>query len=313
LVAVGERGIVVFSDDGGKSWRQGKVPTSESLTTVLFPTAKSGWAAGHAGIVIHTEDGGETWTRQLDGKMAAQLALEGAQAHARQNPGNEAAQHLLRDAQRLVDDGPDKPFLALCFENERSGFVAGAYGMMFGTEDGGKTWKSWMDRLDNPKGLHINAVKVAGRNVYLAGEQGLFLRSEDGGNKFTRIETPYKGSYFTLAVTSAEHLVIAGMRGNAYYSANGGKTFTKAEVPIPATIAASTATPDGTLVFVNQAGQVLASHDQGKTMQVVPMAPLPPPAAILALNNDLVLSAGWAGVVPFSIGSAGTQDSGGRP
>src|ERR1700736_1725395 len=37
MVAVGEHGIVILSDDSGRSWRQAKVPVSVTLTAVKFP------------------------------------------------------------------------------------------------------------------------------------------------------------------------------------------------------------------------------------------------------------------------------------
>lgn len=72
LVAVGERGVVLLSDDNGRSWRQaGSVPVSVALTDVHFVSATHGWAVGHSGVVLHSDDGGETWMRQLDGNQAA--------------------------------------------------------------------------------------------------------------------------------------------------------------------------------------------------------------------------------------------------
>ncbi|VVM75351.1 hypothetical protein PS619_02020 [Pseudomonas fluorescens] len=78
LVAVGERGIVLLSDDNGINWRQAQVPVSVSLTAVQFVDANTGWAVGHAGAVLVSHDGGENWELQLDGNRAAQLELHGA-------------------------------------------------------------------------------------------------------------------------------------------------------------------------------------------------------------------------------------------
>ena len=72
-LAVGERGIVLLSDDSGMTWRQARVPVSVSLTAVQFVDAEQGWAVGHLGVVLHTEDGGETWHKQLDGERACLL------------------------------------------------------------------------------------------------------------------------------------------------------------------------------------------------------------------------------------------------
>ncbi len=47
LVAVGERGIVLLSDDAGLNWKQVDVPVSVTLTGVQFVSPMKGWAIGH--------------------------------------------------------------------------------------------------------------------------------------------------------------------------------------------------------------------------------------------------------------------------
>ena len=48
MVAVGERGHVMLSDDQGATWRQAKsVPTRVLLTAVFFVDSEYGWAVGH--------------------------------------------------------------------------------------------------------------------------------------------------------------------------------------------------------------------------------------------------------------------------
>ena len=76
VVAVGERGVVLWSDDDGRSWHQAMVPVSVTLTSVSFVGEHVGWAAGHGAVILHTTDGGINWTRQYDGKKLAQAAME---------------------------------------------------------------------------------------------------------------------------------------------------------------------------------------------------------------------------------------------
>ena len=277
------------------------MPTSVSLTAVQFVTPKQGWAVGQQGVVLHTEDGGETWTRQLDGIMVAQLALKAAQGDIVKNGDSKQSKNLLADAQRLVSDGPDKPFLDLYFENEQTGFVVGAFGLAFRTDDGGRTWTPWMDRVDNPGGLHIFAIRTDGKNIYLAGEQGLFLRSTDGGNKFTRLQTPYKGTFFTMVVMRGGGIVLAGMEGNAYWSDDQGKTFRKINVPIPAGIAGAIPMEDGSLLLMNQAGQLLRSSDEGRTVIPVAVPALPLSASIIQLDESTLMTVGITGVLRVSL------------
>ncbi len=315
VVAVGERGLIVYSDDQGRNWRQASVPTSVSLTRVRFASRSAGWAVGHSGVVLHTSDGGQTWTRQLDGRTAAQLAVDAAQADAqRAGPGNAEAQRALTDAQRLVTDGPDKPFLNLLFEDDKTGYVVGAYGLIFKTEDGGATWKSWMGHVDNPRGMHIYGIAELGNTMYMAGEQGLFLRSTDHGNKFTRVETPYKGTYFTLTLLPAGEIILGGMKGNAYRSTDQGRNFTKVDVPIPVSLSAATVMSDGTVIFANQAGMLLASQDKGVSLRPVPSVSLPPIAGVADEGHGILLTVGYGGVIPVPLGTmtAGSQSGGAK-
>ena len=140
VVAVGEMGIILLSDDNGLTWRQAKaVPTSVTLTNVRFATGSMGWAVGHSGVVLKTTDSGENWVRQLDGKQAAQIELAAADAAMQSNADTGARRQ--RDAQRMVEEGADKPFLDVYFFDEQNGLVVGAYGLIFANAEGGKIFQ----------------------------------------------------------------------------------------------------------------------------------------------------------------------------
>ena len=68
LVAVGQRGHVLLSDDAGKTWQQADVPVSADLVAVCFPNEQTGWAVGHDGVILKSVDAGRSWSRQLDGR-----------------------------------------------------------------------------------------------------------------------------------------------------------------------------------------------------------------------------------------------------
>ena len=294
LVAVGERGVILVSTDQGKSWKQAPAPVAVTLTAVQFITPSKGWVLGHSGIVLYTSDAGESWVRQLDGVMAAQAELRAAQTDTTQG-----AENRLKMARRLVADGADKPFLAMAFENDMRGVIVGAYGLVFGTEDGGKTWTSWLDRVPNPKGLHLYAVQRDGGDLYLAGEQGLFLRSRDGGRSFSAIETPYRGSYFVLAASGPGQMVMGGLRGNAYRFDARADSFHKLDVPIPVSLSASTRLPDGRLMFINQAGQWLIGA--GDALLAVPAPPGAPAIAVAATTDGGLVMATWRGAMRVAL------------
>lgn len=298
VVAVGERGIVALSDDG-QHWRQVACPVSVTLTAARFADARNGVAIGHGGTVLTTNDGGESWQRRLDGRQLAQLALEAAKA--------EADAGRIKQAEQLVSDGPDKPLLDVLMFDARRILVVGAYGLAFHSDDGGANWRSWMGRLDNPRSLHLYALRRHGASVLIAGEQGLLLRSDDAGHSFRRLQSPYKGSWFTGELRSDSEIWIAGLRGNVWRSTDAGASWSRIAVPMPASVTASALRADGSVLLANQAGYVLRA--QGDALVPVNSAPLPPLNGLLTDRDGGVLAFGVAGAMPAQRGAAAAKGS----
>ncbi|WP_085315510.1 WD40/YVTN/BNR-like repeat-containing protein [Derxia lacustris] len=287
LVAAGERGIVLLSDNDGASWRQARVPVRTSLTALRFVDARHGWATGHLGSLLRSEDGGESWTLQLDGVRAAEL-VAGALAG-----GDERAQ---RSARSLLDEGPDKPFFDLDFNADGHGFAVGAYNLAVMSTDGGASWQPLSPRLPNPRNLHLYAVRSLGRQVFIAGEQGLLLRSDDGGASFVALASPYKGSFFALLTTRAGSLLACGLRGNVFRSDDLGASWQKVETGLAVSIGAGIERDDGSLLLLSQAGDLLASHDDGRSFRRLPEGAAVPAAGLAATADGRLSIASLRGM-----------------
>jgi photosystem II stability/assembly factor-like uncharacterized protein len=272
LVAVGERGAVLLSDDAGRTWRQAaSVPVSVALTDVHFVSASHGWAVGHSGVVLHSADGGETWQRQLDGNQAA-LAIRD-DARRRAEAGEPGAAAALRSAEYLVSDGPDKPFLAVRFRDELRGYVVGAYGIALSTVDGGKSWQSLVGVIPNPRGKHLYQLQIDRSSLLIAGEQGALFRSTDAGASFTEIVTPYAGTFFGALDLRGEALLAYGLRGNAWRSADGGASWQQVELGQPVTVSAGSRLRDGSLLLADESGRLLRSTDEGRHFTALALQP----------------------------------------
>src|SRR5471032_3677773 len=174
LVAVGDRGHILFSDDQGATWTQAKVPTRQLLTAVFFVDEKHGWAVGHDAQILASADGGATWTQQY--------------------------QDLKREA----------PLLDVWFNDAEHGLAVGAYGALIETTDGGKTWADVSDRLDNEDQFHLNAIaSIKDAGLFIVGEQGSMFRSSDDGQTWEKLEGPYQGSLFGVISTAQPHTLLA--------------------------------------------------------------------------------------------------------
>jgi photosystem II stability/assembly factor-like uncharacterized protein len=295
LVAVGQRGHILHSADGGGSWQQAAVPVSSDLTAVFFVDALKGWAVGHDGVVLHTADGGLNWTLQLDGRRANDRLVATMQERAQAQPESAELRRLLGEARRFQEQGADKPFMDVWFADENNGYVVGAYNLIFRTEDGGKTWEPWFDRTDNPKLLNLYAIGQAGGGLYVVGESGLVLRLDAASQRFQARPTPYQGSFFGL-VGTAGTVVAFGLRGNAWRSDDGGQHWDKVDTGLPATIVAGKSLPGGALVLADAGGRVAVSDAAGRGFKPVALKPVVPLAGIADAGNGRLALVGPRGV-----------------
>jgi photosystem II stability/assembly factor-like uncharacterized protein len=276
LVAAGERGLIIYSDDSGRHWAQAKVPVSVTLTALRFANEREGWAVGNMGAVLRTTDGGATWSRVFDGQLAAALAEQAAQqAWDAVKPDPQNADHplnlLLADAQRLVDEGADKPFLDITLRADGSVLVVGAYGLAFSSADGGRNWKAHMKDLPNPNGATIYGVVSRQREQYLFGEQGLLLRANAADAPFTTQQSPTAGSLFGALSLKQGALMVFGLRGKVYRNAQAGAPWTEVQTPVDASLITGLQLADDTVLLLGAAGQIVASRDLGQTFSALPL------------------------------------------
>jgi photosystem II stability/assembly factor-like uncharacterized protein len=226
LVAVGERGIVVWSDDGGKRWRQASVPVDATLTSVTFSGEGLGWACGHGGVLLHTKDGGETWTLQFEGPA-------------------------------------DRPFLAMNFTSAHRGVAVGAYGMAVATVDAGQSWQPFSGQLKNPRGMHLYAVVNAGTSWVVAGEQGFLAHSVDDGQSFANVQVPSRASFFALAPLDARNVLAAGLLGTAFRMDLARGALTPVVLSGRPTILSATTSRNGVVVLAGSPGRLLLGDSEG--------------------------------------------------
>jgi len=267
LVAVGDRGHILYSDDQGATWTQAKVPTRQLLTAVFFVDDKHGWAVGHDAQILASEDGGVTWTKQFE--------------------------DLKREA----------PLLDVWFKDVNSGFAVGAYGALLETTDGGKNWADVSDRLDNTDQFHLNAIAaVKDAGLFVVGEQGSMFRSADWGQTWEKLEGPYQGSLFGVIGTAQPNTLLAyGLRGNLFRSTDFGTTWAPIELKaargmLEFGLSGATLLDDGSIVIVGNGGSVISSSDNGETFTVFNRPDRISVSAVTAAGNGNLILAGQGGV-----------------
>ena len=271
--AAGDRGHIIFSDDGGKTWTQAQVPVRSTLLDIDFPSPEKGWAVGHEGVILHTADGGKTWELQYDGNRYGEEGRAFYEEMVAEAPNNELLPSFLDEMDFAISQGADKPFFKVEFQNENFGHAAGAYGMFMVTTDGGEHWEHRLHVVENDAFNHIfdfSPLPEPG-TYFMSGEAGLFLIGDINQKKATRVHSvPWEGSFFASVDTADGAIVLGGLRGRMFRTADAGQTWTVVEKPDTSAIVAETRLEDGTLVAGGVAGEVLVSDDNGLSFSLDP-------------------------------------------
>lgn len=253
LVAVGDHGEVLLSDDQGKNYRQAhSVPLSTPLTGASFVNARQGWAVGHWGAILVTTDGGESW-----------------------------------QIQRMATD-VDRPLFAVHFFNAQQGVAVGLWSLVLTTDDGGITWSE--QKLAPPPGskradLNLMGLFSGGLDtLYATAEHGQLLSSADRGKTWRYIDTDYSGTLWSGAVLADGRLLVGGQRGTLMYGSALGQNWQRVPLESKGSVTAIVASGEQVMA-VGLDGLVVHSTDGGHSFQeqrVAEGAPL----TTVALTSD---------------------------
>ncbi|CAI8728174.1 BNR repeat-containing protein [Pseudomonas donghuensis] len=232
VVAVGDHGIVLLSDDQGRSYRQAHgVPLSSTLTAVSFVDDRHGWAVGHWGAILASEDGGETWTVQR------------------------------------IDSDVDRPLFAVHFFDRQQGVAVGLWSLIMTTDDGGRTWTE-CTLQPQPGGsradLNLLSLFSDGRGaVYATAEHGKLLRSDDRGKTWRYLETGYQGSLWSGAVLPDGRLLVGGQRGTLLRGTPDASTWQR--IPLTSRSSITAIQAEGKRVLVAGLDGLLVNSQDGGT------------------------------------------------
>lgn len=264
LVAVGERGHILLSEDAGGTWKQVQAPTQSTLTGVFFLDRQHGWAVGHDQVILRTQDGGQNW----------ELVYENIEAQS--------------------------PLFDIYFLDANHGYAIGAYGQFLESFDGGHNWES---RFISEDDFHLNQIVVLEDYLFIAAEAGFIYRSEDNGESWIALAPGYEGSFFGVLPLSNDSLLLFGLRGNIFRSDDAGETWAQIEATTEASLTNGLRLKDGTVLITGLAGAILISEDGGENFQLFQDPQRRGFSRLQQATNGHILSVGDFGVTKLSLES----------
>ena len=219
-VAVGQDGIVLKTSDGGETWTRIPIELPLQDWQVAQPhyfavsrgaDAQHLWAVGPVGAIIRSQDGGETWENL---SLWCDMSFDN---FATSDPADDPESTLRLNPCDVTLNG-------VSFPTNTDGWLAGEFGIILRTQDGGVTWQRQRNVHNLPKytrpelpeeeairqripPLYIEDLFLidvdfrSAQEGYVTGESGTLLQTTDAGETWTNIPS---GSFNTLlSVTAA--------------------------------------------------------------------------------------------------------------
>lgn len=146
IVVVGDKGIVMTSDDQGHTWARRQLQKGGKffdLYSVSFaPDGTSGWVVGDGGAIYRSGDRGSTWTLQKTTTSAALLKVAAVDAQKACAVGEHGAVLCTSDggSNWNLQTIKDLAYFDVSFTDSNNGWAVGEFSTTIHTADGGKTW-----------------------------------------------------------------------------------------------------------------------------------------------------------------------------
>lgn len=291
ILAVGDRGTILTSDNMGTSWKPLKSPAKGNFQSVTYEGKYTVYIfgglalPGHPGgagkaVLLRSDDAGKTFKTVpcscaqwlYGGRFNGETGVLFGQA----SPGCPSG--LMRTVTAGQDWSPmatesHGPISAGVFQTTKLGSIVGAKYRMLSL----KHLKS-ADVQSPPteSDLNLSALCLADDNRYWAvGENGTVLRSRTADESWEQIPvrlpigTRLLADYEAIAFASPRAFWIGGGQlGCILHTADGGVTWQKLTAPSPGAIHALLAIDDKTVLAAGDSGRIWRSSDAGKTWKL---------------------------------------------
>ena len=215
--AVGARGTVATSDDGGRSWVAEQLDTSLSLIDVTVQGNRR-LTVGQMGS-IWVSDSGEAWRAVESGTEERLLAVDMNAAGLAIAVGSFDLILLSYDRGDTWAESPlqlaphvegyyDPHLYDVQVNPDGSALIVGEFGLILRTTDEGRNWDIVHQGVASLSGIHVRADGTG----FAVGQNGAVLRTLDGGKTWTSLDTPTSGNLLGVWSTADGQATVSGMR-----------------------------------------------------------------------------------------------------
>lgn len=234
--AVGSKGTLLTTIDGGRNWQQKVRPGEDNLTDVYFSDEQNGWLVCEKNVydltpprtyLLSTKDGGANWTKVIvggsdaDSRLVRAVFTQGGRGWVF---GEAGTLYVTRDAGqswKRVQLPTRYLLLGGAFIDENRGWLVGAGATIVRTSDGGESWQA--TRLVEADGIRFTATSfIDDRLGWAVGAGGKVFRTINGGRSWSPQNSGVATDLLDVRFLSALDGWAVGAEGTVLHTFDGG-------------------------------------------------------------------------------------------
>ena len=241
--AVGSKGLLLATVDGGKTWQPKPRPTEDALRDVYFSGEQTGWLVCERNLyelkaneqprayLMSTSDGGSTWERvniqglDLDARLVRAVFTRSGRGWAFGEGGVLYTTHGSGQNWVRLQIPTRHLLLGGAFIDDERGWLVGAGATIIQTSDGGETWH--VSALADAAGVRFTATSfVDNRLGWAVGTGGKIFRTVDGGRTWQPQESGVAVDLLDVKFLDTLEGWAVGTEGMVIHTSDGGLHWT---------------------------------------------------------------------------------------
>lgn len=216
------------------------------------------------------------------------IPIEPAKINSKTNTNNLSAAEWTE----LNPNIPAVDYLGVHFINLDTGWACGDFGRIIKTTNGGQSWFTASSPVNQ---LLLKIHSFDGQTVIAAGYDKTILRSTDGGENFSQIQTGIVSgtNLWRVKMVSSNTGWICGTNNTLLKTTNGGLTWQSVTTPGYTSDFWGIDFLDANRGFIAATGKVLLTTDGGESWGVIPAGDASPLISIHAIDSLHVAASGY--------------------
>jgi len=242
--AVGSKGTLLQTVDGGNNWKPRGASTNDVVRDIFFIDEKNGWLVCEVNVyelkttdqprayLMKTTDGGEHWNRieikgfDVDAILVRAVFSRNGRGWVFGEAGSIYTTNDAGETWTKLRSPTRRLLLGGIFVDDDRGWIVGAGATIIQTSDGGETWyQSQLPQV--AKSVRFTATSfIDNRNGWAVGSGGSVYRTNNGGRTWQQQQSKVYVDLFDVKFVDAHEGWAVGAEGTIIHTSDSGETWT---------------------------------------------------------------------------------------